>query len=288
MTGLRDVHVALAGGERSGLVDLAVEAERLGFGGVWVAEAVGRDAFSLLTEIALRTRRVALGTGIVNIYGRSPTVLAQAAGSLAECASGRTVNLGLGTASRILIEGAHGVPFERPFTRMRETLGIVRQALSGEPVRAHGEVFDVQRLQLGIPGRERVSLFVAGLSPQMLRITGEEADGWLPIWPSRRAFQDVLAREVSDAAAGAGRLPPEVAAYVHTYVGEDEEPALASLRRSLAWYMVNAGSAYENLFRRYGYDEVVDRVIAAWRAGDREGARAAIPADVIRDLCLDG
>ncbi|MBO0688178.1 MAG: LLM class flavin-dependent oxidoreductase [Candidatus Dormibacteraeota bacterium] len=288
VTRLPDVHVALAGGERSTLVDLAVEAERLGFGGVWVAEGPGRDAFSLLTEIALRTRRLALGTGIVNIYGRSPTVLAQAAASLAECAAGRAVHLGLGTASRILIEGAYGVPFERPLTRMRETLAIVRQALSGEPVRAQGAVFDVERLQLGIPGRERVRLFVAGLSRRMLRITGEEADGWLPIWPSRWAFQDVLAREVAGAAAGAGRPLPEVAAYVYTYVGEDTEQALTSLRRALAWYMVNAGPAYEHLFRRYGYGEVVDRVTAAWRAGDREGARASIPADVIRDLCLVG
>lgn len=274
MTGLADVHLALAAGERAALVDVAVEAERLGFGGVWVAEGPSRDAFSLLTEIALRTSKAELGTGIVNIYGRSATALAQAAASLAECAPGRRVHLGLGTGSRILIERTYGVPYERPFARMREVLDAVRRALTGERLR--------------VPGRDRVDLYVAGLSGRMRTIAGEAADGWLPIWPSRRTFTTALAGSVAEAAAAAGRTPPAVAAYVYTCAGADEEAALASLRRALAWYMVNAGSAYANLFRAYGYESVVDSVTEAWRAGDRDAARAAIPEEVVRDLAVLG
>jgi probable F420-dependent oxidoreductase len=291
MTGLPDIHLALAGGERSALVGLAAEAERLGYGGVWVAEGPGRDAFSLLTEIALRTTAIELGTGIVNIYGRSPTALAQAAASLAEAAPGRAVHLGLGTGSRILIEGAYGLAYDRPFTRMRETIAIIRQALAGERVSLPGQVFRVERLKLSVSGQDRVDVYVAGLSPRMLAIAGEQADGWLPIWPSRRAFATALHGRVADAAAAAGRPAPHVAAYAYTCLDDDNNNdgrALAALRRSLAWYMTSAGPAYANLFRGYGHAEVVDAVQAKWRAGERAAARDAIPAEVVRDLAVTG
>src|SRR4029078_11473014 len=119
------VQVALSTSyDRAAVVDLAVAVERLGYGGLWLTWAVGRDAFSLLTEIALKTSRIELGTGIVNHYSRRPVALAQAAAPLGEVLDGRTFNLGLGASSRAVIEGFHGLPFDRPSTRRAETIQL--------------------------------------------------------------------------------------------------------------------------------------------------------------------
>src|SRR5919202_1439495 len=130
---IADVHVALSTSyPRADLVSMALTTEELGYGGLWLTELSARDAFGVLTEIALKTRRIELGTGIVNHYGRSPATLAQAAASVSEVMDGRPFNLGLGASSRAVIERLHGLPFERPYARMAEALRLIRLALAGE------------------------------------------------------------------------------------------------------------------------------------------------------------
>ena len=126
-----DLHVALSTSyERGDIVSLGLAVEECGYGGLWLTELAARDAFSLLTEIALKTRRIELGTGIVNHYGRSPATLAQAAASLSEVLDGRPFNLGLGASSRAVIEGLHGLAYQRPYARMAEALQLIRLALA--------------------------------------------------------------------------------------------------------------------------------------------------------------
>jgi alkanesulfonate monooxygenase SsuD/methylene tetrahydromethanopterin reductase-like flavin-dependent oxidoreductase (luciferase family) len=285
---MRNIHVVVGRGRVGGAVTLAVEAERLGFGGVWVPEGTsGAEAFSTLTAIALRTERVELGTGIVNPFARPPSTLVQSIATVADCAGGRPLNIGIGPSSRYLVENSLGVPYRRTVQRVRETIAIVRAAADQGSVDFTGEIFQVRDLRWAPPPTSPVRLFVGGLGPKMLAMTGECADGWLPIWPARRSFQ-VLREPVATAAAAAGRPMPAVAAYVYTDVGRDEDDSVASLRRTLAWYMVNAGTGYQDMFRRLGYSAVVDEVIDHWRAGRRDAARQAVPRSAIDDMCLVG
>ena len=240
----------------------------------------------MLTEIGLETGRIELGTGIVNIYGRSPATLAQAAASLSELLDGRAFNLGLGTSSRAVVEGLHGLPFERPFQRMAEALRLIRLALAGQRLELRGEVFRTGGFRLGVVPRGPVRLFVAGLARPMLAVTGRYADGWLPNLPSRRGFP-ALRDEVAAAAAQAERPMPTTAAYLYTMLG-DEADAEASLRRTIAWYLASGGAGYRSLFRRYGYGDLVDQVAASWAQGRRTEARALVTTELIRDVCLVG
>jgi probable F420-dependent oxidoreductase len=283
-----DVHVALSTSyDRSDLVGLAVLAEELGYGGLWLTELAARDAFSVLTEIGLKTRRLELGTGIVNHYGRSPATLAQAAASLSEVLDGRAFNLGLGASSRTVIEGFHGMPYAQPYARMRETLQLIRQALAGKRLEFNGQIFHTAGFSMGVAPRGPVRLYVAGFARRMLQITGQEADGWLPNLPSRQGFY-VLRDDVAAAAERAGRPMPITASYIYTSVGEDQAENEEALRRTIAWYIASGGAGYRTLFRRYGYGQLVDDVVGLWTEGKRAEARARVGADVIRDVCVVG
>jgi probable F420-dependent oxidoreductase len=285
---IADVHVSLSTGyPRSDLIDLALATEQLGFGGLWLTELAGYDAFSLLTQIALKTQRIELGTGIVNDFGRSPFTLAQAAASLSDTLGGRAVNLGLGASSRVVIERLHGVAFDRPFTRMAETLQFIRLALSGERLDFEGQLFRTRGFTLGVRPAGPVHLYVGGLAEPMLRVVGECADGWLAILPSRQAFSHVRA-DVAAAAERASRPMPRTAAYIYTCVGTGVASAEDALRRTIAFYMTSSGAGYQRLFRRYGYSRIVDGAVALWSEGKRAEARALVDSDTIRDLCLVG
>ena len=267
-------------------VEFGIEIERLGFGGLWIPESSSRDAFITLAGIAARTERIELGTGIVNHFSRTPSALAQSAVSVSDAGGGRVFNLGLGSSTRMVIEGFHGIRFESTVERMRDAIQIIRLAVDARPVDFDGAIFKVHGFRLrDQPAPVRV--FVAGLSPGMLALTGELADGWLPIWPSRRALA-VLRQPMDEAARRAGRATPEVAAYIYTHVGDHIESSRAAIRRTLAWYMASGGPTYRKLYQSYGFGEVVEAVEAAWRAGDRERARALIPDAVIDDMCVIG
>jgi probable F420-dependent oxidoreductase len=283
-----DVHVALStGGERSDIISLALEVEQLGYGGLWLTELAARDAFGVLTEIALKTKRIELGTGIVNHYGRSPATLAQAAATVSEIMDGRPFNLGLGSSSRAVIEGLHGLAFQRPYVRMAEALHLIRLALSGERLSLSGEVFQTRGFALGVRPLGPVRLYVAGFARRMLEVTGREADGWLPNLPSRRGI-GALRADVAAAAEQAGRPMPTTAAYLYATVGPDGPESEEPLRRSIAWYIASGGSGYQTLFRRYGYGQLVDDVVGLWTSGKRDEARALVTAETIRDLCAVG
>jgi probable F420-dependent oxidoreductase len=283
-----NVHVALStGGDRSDLVDLALAVEELGYGGLWLTELVGRDAFSLLTEIGLRTGRIELGAGIVNHYSRSPATLAQAAASLSEVLDGRTFNLGLGSSSRAVIQDFHALSYDRPYARMAEALQLIRMALAGERLELSGEVFQAAGFSLDVSPRGFVRIYVAGLARPMLEVTGQLADGWLPNFPSRQGFASLRA-DVANAAERAGRPPPTTAAYLHTMVGDDAAELEQPLRRTIAWYIASGGAGYRTLFRRYGYGQLVDDVVAHWTNGRRAEARALISSDLIRDVSIVG
>jgi F420-dependent oxidoreductase-like protein len=175
---------ASGGGRWQEQADFVTEAEKLGLDVCWVAEAWGADAPSAIGYYAARTQRMLLGSGIMQLGIRTPAAVAQTAITLSNLSGGRFL-LGLGASGPQVIEGLHGVPFARPLARMRETVQIVRQALDGGKISFAGTEFTVPLPGEAVPMRlsarpeHAIPLYLAALSPAMLRLTGEIADGWL-------------------------------------------------------------------------------------------------------------
>ena len=243
------------------------EADRLGYDTLWVPEAYGWDGFTTLTQFACATQRIKLATGIVNVFSRSPALLGQTAASLDMISGGRFV-LGLGTSGHQVVEGWHGVKYERGVRRMRETVEIVRLVLARERVRYDGEVF---QLDMGLklithPLRAEIPIYLATLTPTGIALAGEVADGWLPTWFSPSHYEKVLKPELAKGAARAGRDVADVAIcpFVSVVVTDDMKAGRDSVRPHIALYVGGMGSReknyYNQLWRRYGFDEEAGRI----------------------------
>ena len=164
--------------------EIATRADQLGFSSLSMGEAWGEDAFTSLAQLATVTDRIAIGTSIVPVYARTPANLAMTALNMDVMSKGRFF-LGLGSSGKLVIEDFHGEKFERPLSRMREYIKFIRMALKGDRLEQEGEFFSTKRFRLRFtPYRENLPIFVASLTPLSLQMTGEIADGWLPIYYS--------------------------------------------------------------------------------------------------------
>jgi alkanesulfonate monooxygenase SsuD/methylene tetrahydromethanopterin reductase-like flavin-dependent oxidoreductase (luciferase family) len=284
-----DIDIAIGTSEftRTELILIARAADELGVGNVFLTEGTGRDPFSVLTEMALSTRRIGLGTGIVNVFSRTPSALAQCTASVMELMGDRPFHLGLGTSGRQLMQKYHGAAFDRPVSRLQETVQVIDYAFTTGSLPDGGDIFPLGHLPLGIEApRDRLKILVAGLSPRTLEVTGRYADGWIPIWLSL-AHGGQLLRQVESAAAAAGRARPLVAAYFYGGIGPDED-LISQLRATMAWYLAANGTAYRGLFERYGYVSETKTVCDLWSSGDRAAARASVPGYLLDDTTLAG
>jgi F420-dependent oxidoreductase-like protein len=274
---------------RRNAIDYAALAEAAGYEGVWVPEAFSSDAFTLLGLIAGHTRRLKLATGIVNVFSRTPALLAQSFATLDETSDGRAV-IGLGTSGPIVIQDWHGLRFEKPLTRTRETVEILRLALSGARVDYDGAIFKLKGFKLAVrPVQARIPVYLATFKSNAVRQTGEIADGWLPTHVSVRHVTALRAGLIEGARA-AGRDPDAIDMAALTLVActHDGETARALCREHLAYYVGGMGTFYQELLHGYGYGALADRIKALWTAGDRAGAADAIPREVLDDLVVAG
>jgi F420-dependent oxidoreductase-like protein len=273
---------------RETTINLVQAADRLGYETVWVAEAYGWDAFTVLTDLACHTERIRVATGIVNVFSRTPALLAQSAASLDHISGGRLV-LGLGTSGHQVVEGWHGVPFERGVRRMRETMDIVRRVLRRERLVYEGEIF---HLDMGLrlithPDRDRVPIYLATLTPSGVALAGELADGWLPVFFSPGHYATVLRPELERGAARAGRRVEDVAVCVSqpVVVTDDLDAGRDSVRHHLALYVGGMGSRernyYNQLFRRYGFEAEARRVQELYLDRRRDEAEAAVTDEMV-------
>ena len=266
------------------LAGFAERAEQLGYDSVWTGELWGRDAFVALTRAARRTDDVRLGTAIVNVYGRSPATIAQAASTLDKAADGR-FTLGLGTSTRKVVEDLHSESFDRPARQLHETVELTRQFLDSDGrVEYDGECFDVAdfpSLSADVP------VYAAALGPATRRATGRVADGWLPHnIPFERLDQafETIARTATEA----GREPAAIKTlpYVPSAVSEDPERAREAIRGHLAYY-VGSGEGYRNAVAQSFPDEAGE-IADGWRSGSRDEARAAVTEEMIGALGVAG
>jgi len=280
------------------LFPLVQEAERLGFDSVWVAEAWGTDAVSVLGWLAGRTERIKLGSAIMQIPGRTPANTAMTAATLDLLSGGRFL-LGLGTSGPQVVEGWHGQPWGKPLGKTREYVEIVRAALRRDVVAHEGEHYRIpwdgqgttglgKPLKLMLrPLRAEIPIYLAALGPKNVALAAEIADGWLPIFVAPERFDDAFGPSLAAA-------PPdfEIAATASVFVGDDVAALRDALRPHVALYVGGMGAKgrnfYNSLVRRYGWEEEAEQIQELYLAGRQREAIAAVPDELVDAVSLIG
>jgi F420-dependent oxidoreductase-like protein len=283
--------------------DFVVEAEKLGLDICWVAEAWGSDAPSALGYYAACTDRMLLGSAVIQVGTRTPVAVAQAAITLSNLSGGRFL-LGLGASGPQVIEGLHGVAFARPLARVRETVEIVRRVLDGDKISYSGSAFAIPRpggeavpMRLSMSAEHPIPIYLAALSPAMLRLTGEVADGWLgtSFVPEGAAGAYFAHLDEGLASSGRTRADIDICQGAEVAFAPDEDALrhmVAARKKELAFSLGGMGSAstnyYNDAYSRQGWSEVAAEVRRRWQAGDRDGASDEITDDMVLGTTLIG
>jgi F420-dependent oxidoreductase-like protein len=276
-------------------LEIVRAADRLGYETLWVAESSSWDAFTQLGWFAAVTERIKVATGVVNVFSRSPALIAQSAATIDRISRGRFV-LGLGTSGPRLVSGWHGVPFAGATQRLRETVDIVRLVLARERLVYAGQVFRLDKgMRLaGEPVRPALPIYLATLSPRGLRLTGEVADGWLAAFFSPRRYPQVfhphLQRGMTKRTDTARSLA--ICVYHSVVISNDKAAGRDAIRPHLAFYIGAMGSErrnfYNQLFRRYGFVEEADRIQRLHLANRREEAARAVTDAMVDEVAIIG
>ncbi|MFQ5698943.1 MAG: LLM class flavin-dependent oxidoreductase [Myxococcota bacterium] len=275
-----------------------VEAEKLGVDCAWSAEAWGQDAVTPLAYLAARTSRIRLGTGIMQISARVPSMTAMTALTLASLSGDRFL-LGLGASGPQVVEGLQGRPFRAPIRRMRETIEIVRLAFRGEKLRYEGREHTLplpggqgKALRLAQPANPAIPIYLATLGPRGLELTGELADGWLGTSFTPEHAEAHLAYLRAGAERAGRRLEDLDIAVGGPVAFGDPEPHMDARRAQLAFTLGAMGSAqtnfYNDAFRRGGFEDAAIEVQKLWLDGRREEAARRVPDAMVRKTCLLG
>jgi len=266
-------------------IKIVREAERSGYTDAWSMEVDGIDCFAPLAAIAQATK-LRVGTAIANVYTRGPATLAMSAAGLAELAPGRFC-LGIGAGSAPIVEFWNGGKFARPATRVRETIAFLRQAFSGERVTFEGETFTVKGFRFSRPPKEAIPIHVGALRPMMLRIAGKYADGAIVNWLAAADAKKSVA-VVRKAAQEAGRNPDDVEITARLFISVDPPSPVVDtgIRRHINAYL-NV-PVYKAFHEWLGRSAALGPMWDAWASGDRKGAVAAVPQEVINDLIVLG
>ena len=281
-------------------LQLAREADRIGYSVVWAAEAYGSDAATVLTWIAAQTTQIDVGSAVFQIPGRTPANTAMTAATLDSLSGGR-FRLGLGVSGPQVSEGWHGVRFTKPLQRTREYVSIVRMALARQRVTFDGEFFTLplpdgpgKALTLTVhPVRERIPLYLAAIGPKNLELAGEIADGWLAIFFSPEQAADSMAHIAAGRERAGLTLDGfDVVPSVPVAFGDDIEQCANTIRPYAALYIGGMGSKemnfYNQLASRMGFEAEADDIQAKYMSKDYRGAAGAVPLGFIDQTSLIG
>jgi F420-dependent oxidoreductase-like protein len=281
-------------------VDIVREAERLGFSVVWAAEAYGSDAVSVLAWLAAQTSTIELGSAVLQIPARTPTMTAMTAATLDTLSGGR-FRLGLGVSGPQVSEGWHGVRFAKPLARTREYVDVVNLALSHERVQYQGSHYELplpdgpgKALHLMLhPVRDHIPVYLAAIGPKNLELAGEIADGWLPVFFAPHYADEQLARiRAGRAKVGKDLDGFDISATVPIVVGDDLDACAEPVRPYAALYIGGMGSREQNFYNdlavRMGYGEAAAEVQDRYLARDYDGAAATVPFEFVDNTSLLG
>lgn len=287
-------------------LDFYQEADRLGYHVAWSAEAYGSDAVAPLAWVGANTGRIALGTGIMQIHARSPANTAMTAMTMDHLSGGRFI-LGLGVSGPQVVEGWHGVSYGKPVARMREYVSIIREILAREkPLSHEGEYYQIpyrgeDATGLGKPlksivhGRADLPIYIAAIGPRNIEMAAEVADGWIPVFfaPERfSVFEEPVRAGFAKAGGGKDFDRFAVAPYVGVVMGDDVQACRDAVKPDLALYVGGMGAKgrnfYNNLVRRYGYEEAAETIQEHYLAGRKAEAIAAVPDALVDEVALCG
>ena len=279
-------------------VELAQEAENLGFDSVWVAESWGNDCFTPLAWIGAQTSKIRLGTAVAQLSARTPTACAMATLALDHLSGGRMI-LGLGASGPQVVEGWYGQPYAKPVTRTRDYVDIIRQVLAREaPVTSDSEFYPLPYngpnawgmgkplKPIVHPLRADVPIFIGAEGPKNVTQTAEIADGWLPLYYSPYR-QEVYADQIAAAKPGF-----EVAPLVLVNIHDNVEEALYTVKAMLGFYIGGMGSKARNfhkeLMARMGFPDEAEQIQNLFFEGKRDEAIAAVPSQFADEISLCG
>jgi alkanesulfonate monooxygenase SsuD/methylene tetrahydromethanopterin reductase-like flavin-dependent oxidoreductase (luciferase family) len=265
-------------------------ADEAGVDTVFVAEAWGQDAFSLLTQLAERTKRIKLGTGIVNYYSRSPAALAQHFGTLDELSEGRAI-IGLGASSPNVIEHFHGIPFNPTLARMMETVEIINMLIANQPLNYHGKWFNLERgftLRFQ-PYRDHIPVYIASFRPRAVRLVARIADGWMPIMiPIQRLRGEVDGFLAHARKAGRDVSRLTVRSPGGVTVTKNKERAVQAAKANTAFYVARMGDFYFQQLSDMGFADECNEIRRAWREGGSGAGYAAVSDEMQGSLGATG
>jgi F420-dependent oxidoreductase-like protein len=281
-------------------------AEAAGYDSAWVNESYGSDAVSMLGWLVPQTATIGLGAAIMPTPARPPTAAAMAGATLDELSGGRFI-FGFGPSGPQVAEGWYGVPFERPWGRVREYVEVVREVLAREgplehsgrhftlPLQGEGTTGQGKALKLNFhPRRSEVPVYLGAIGRRSVQLCAEIADGWIPAYLEPESWRDLWGEHLDAgfSASGRERSDLEVSPTVQVAIDGDLDAAMAGARMRLTLYLGGMGSRRENFYgeltRRLGYGEVADRVQELFLEGRREEAFATVPDELLGAVCLIG
>ena len=278
------------------LIELAQEAEVLGYDSAWAAEAWGTDAVTVLAWLAATTSTLNVGSAIMQIPGRSPANTAMTAATLDLISGGRFL-LGLGTSGPQVVEGWHGQAWGKPLRKTREYVEIVRTILRRETLEHHGEHYDIPYAGPGSTGlgkplklmarplRSEIPIYLASISPKSVDLAFEIADGWMPIFFLPERARDVF--PIDRAREGFDILPS-----VPAVLTNDVESGRDALKHYYALYIGGMGARgknfYNDLFARYGYEAEAKQIQDLFLDGKQRDAAALVPDRFVDEAALVG
>ena len=280
---------------------VAQEADRLGYSVCWAAEAYGSDAPTVLSWVAAQTERIDVGSGIFQIPARTPAMTAMTAATLDSLSGGR-FRLGLGVSGPQVSEGWYGVKFDKPLARTREYVEIIRKAMSRERLSHEGEHWTLplpggpgKPIKLTVhPVREHIPLYIAAIGPKNLEQTGEIADGALLVFFAPGHAEETTLSHIRAGRAKAGKEYEgfDLVPTVPMAIGDDVDALADLFRPYTALYVGGMGSPKQNFYnklaQRMGYEKEAAEIQQKYLSGDKDGAAAAVPRELIDSTTLLG
>ena len=261
-------------------------ADELGFDSVYTTHIAGRDSLSVLAAYAVTTNRIRMGTGVLPIFSRTPVSTAQTAATIDELSEGRMV-IGLGVSHQVTVENWFDSKITKPVTQMREYVGIVRAIFRGEDP-PEGESFNTKFRFMGYEARDELPIYIGALSPNMLQLAGEVADGAMLWLCNPNYIRDVVVPEVTKGREKAGKSMDDfdIVAAVPSGIAEDREAAFGAMRQELLTYFTLP--FYRTMIERSGYEDDIKAFDEAMGSGDADAAKAAISDDFVENLTAIG
>ncbi|MFI8952270.1 LLM class F420-dependent oxidoreductase [Streptomyces sp. NPDC053750] len=284
--------------------DRAAALEPAGLDAVWVAEAYGFDSPTIMGYLAAKTERMRIGSAILNVYSRTPALIAQTAAGLDALTGGRAL-LGVGASGPQVVEGWHGRRYDRPLGRTREVIELSRRIWRREVIEHHG-ITDLPLppekggalgkplKMLTHPVRDTIPVYVAALGPANVRMTAELADGWLPFLYAPEHAAKVWGPSLAEGAAERDPAlgPLAVVAGGPLAIGDGAEAVRDLMRPTVALYVGGMGAPgrnfYHDLVCAYGYEAAADTIQEHYLAGRKKDAEAAVPTELLEQICLAG